>query len=148
MATLVIFHKDTDEILYAQGVYRETSDPDEKAAIIFDVENISDPENYVARMIPADMSQTEFMYSMLVVDGIITEKTDMGCTPDKMTVMADGVDYVTISNMPVPCTVSVQDETLEVTEGEVELTFDLPGKYEVKVSSRAHFDWKVKINAT
>lgn len=53
----------------------------------------------------------------------------------------------TISNLPVPCSVRVNGETIEVPDGTLELAFEVPGTYPFKVVAWPYLDWEGVINA-
>lgn len=50
------------------------------------------------------------------------------------------VSGTTISNLPVPCKVFVAMRAIEVDDGLLELEFEQPGEYAVRVVSRTHMD--------
>lgn len=45
------------------------------------------------------------------------------------------VSGLVLSGLPIPCTVCVEESTYEITDGEVTLSFDVPGTYSVIVSA-------------
>lgn len=54
---------------------------------------------------------------------------------DKTQVKADGNDYITLTSLPIPCTVSVNNKTYEVTDGTAQISFNLPGNYMLSITS-------------
>jgi hypothetical protein len=71
----------------------------------------------------------------------ITPRPIMAATANKLTITADGVDTCTISTLPSPCSVTVDDTTYEVTDGSFEFSTLLTGEYVVKLES---FPYKPK----
>lgn len=55
--------------------------------------------------------------------------------PDKTTILADGNDMFLLAGLPVPCTVTVDADAYEITDGEFGFTTVLPGEYTVTVES-------------
>lgn len=72
-----------------------------------------------------------------VVDDTPTERPAMSCQTNS----------TTISNLPIPCSVTVNGETIEVPDGTLELSFGIPGTYKVKVVAWPYLDWEGVINA-
>jgi hypothetical protein len=66
---------------------------------------------------------------------------------DKTTMTADGVDVATISNLPNPSRVKVNNQIITIEDGLLELTFDLPGTYKVQVDPFPTQFWEVEIVA-
>ena len=72
-------------------------------------------------------------------------------TIDKETVTADGVDSVTVSNVPAGSTVKVSGDTgaeVEVNDGEVSVTFEDAGRYRITVKSFPLVPVQFQITAT
>jgi hypothetical protein len=65
----------------------------------------------------------------------IHEKTEMQATIDKTEILSDGTDEATISNLPIPCTLSVNGDMYQVEDGEFSLSTEIPGTYEIVCSS-------------
>lgn len=81
----------------------------------------------------------------------LADRPPMPSSIDKLTAVADGVDVVTISGLPNPTDVRITGpafDAFEVTDGTLELTFDPPGKYTVRLSSFPYLDQEYVINAT
>lgn len=73
-----------------------------------------------------------------VVDGKAVAKGASGATCDKTSVAANGTDLVTIGGLPVPCTLVLNGPRTGlyyVTDGVVELTFQVKGDYKVEIFS-------------
>jgi len=47
---------------------------------------------------------------------------------------ANAIDSIEISNLPTPCTITVNSDTYEVTDGVFEFTVDTPGTYIIKAT--------------
>jgi hypothetical protein len=69
---------------------------------------------------------------------------------DRLQVSADPArgEFVTLSDLPVPCRVRVGGRVEEVDEGGLELSFDTPGTYQVRVEAWPFQDWEASIEAT
>lgn len=86
-----------------------------------------------------------------VAAGVVTNKPPMGCTINKTTMLANGVDSATISGVPNPTTARVSgpaSSTATVIDGTLQLTFDLPGTYKVALTSINKLPQEFAINAT
>lgn len=57
-----------------------------------------------------------------------------GLVTDKMAIAAT-LSGTTISGLPIPATVTVEGVRYDVTDGVAELSFNLPGTYQVKVEA-------------
>ena len=77
-----------------------------------------------------------------------TLRPDMEPAISKTEVLADGDDEVLITNLPIPATVNVKGQIVEVDDGELVLTFETPGKYRLTVEAFPHKPWEVTIHAT
>lgn len=83
-----------------------------------------------------------------VLGGSIVDKPTMPATIDKTTVTADGIDFVTISNLPNPSTVSVSGQTVVVEDGTLTIKVGYPRDYLVEVESWPYLNWEVTIHGT
>lgn len=52
---------------------------------------------------------------------------------DKTSIVADGEDTATLTGLPDPCTVIVDDEAYEVTGGTLEIASDMPAVYRIEI---------------
>ena len=66
---------------------------------------------------------------------ILLEQEDLNASWDKTTVVADSVDFATLSPIPPNTIFSINGFDLEVTDGSLEVYADLVGEYKVKVIS-------------
>jgi hypothetical protein len=110
---------------------------------------------------PADVNSTEFItlnaieghcitHLNHIVDGVVTEKLAQQISLDKLEIVADGVDKITLSG-------SLPGSTLFIEGGGTYLmgglsdpdTFvtTIPGEYLFRVSLFPYLDYEVKINA-
>lgn len=86
-----------------------------------------------------------------VVSGAIVPRPTMPTSIDKTECLADGVDVVTISGVPNPTDVRVSgpaSEVMQVTDGALELTFDVPGRYRILLQAFPYLDHEYQIDAT
>jgi hypothetical protein len=62
---------------------------------------------------------------------------------DKLSITADGIDFATLTGLPIPCTVNVDGNSYYVTDGTFEFTAISIGDYEINVNEIAYFrkDW-------
>lgn len=77
----------------------------------------------------------------------VVERPQMSCPVTIPAVVANGIDAATITNLPVPCTVTVDGQSFEVDDGTVEMTFDEPGKHTITLSAWPYLDRTVEITA-
>ena len=59
---------------------------------------------------------------------------------NKVEIIADAVDSIIISNLPIPSNVTIGRETYKVIDGELEFTIDLPGIYQIEIDSFPYKD--------
>jgi len=98
----------------------------------YDAGNLSDLEHYV------DLN------TMTVVP-----RPDNLSTLDKTTVAADGTDLATISGIPAGSVVRITGQPEQtITDGVLELTFDTPGTYKIRIQSFPEKDTEFTIVAT
>lgn len=83
----------------------------------------------------------------IVQGGELVEKTTLSPTIDKTTVTANERDFITISNLPNPCRIRIENKKYRVTDGIAEITFNLPGEFKVIVEAQGNKPWEVMINA-
>lgn len=83
--------------------------------------------------------------------GIVTNKPAIGCTIDKTTMLANGVEVATISGLPNPTQARIvgggSNQQVTVTDGALELTFDLTGVYKVTLTAINKLPQEYSINA-
>ncbi len=144
--TIVIFNTITEEVIFSQGGDAGTILPEFYGNILFGKKNL-DPNDYTCRRIEGDFTLGLFKRQKHIKNGIILDKTDNPVALDKATVTADGVDYITLSNLPDPCDVKLADTTYNITGGTGEFTFDLEGIYSLSIVHPEHNPWGVTINA-
>lgn len=105
---------------------------------------------------PADFSPTAALltYSddlgddLYVVDGKVLAKQSFAFQKDKLQIIADGLDVLTISNVPVNTTVTRWDGQQDVVnDGIVEFDTDLPGLYTLVFSAVPYLSEEVTIEA-
>lgn len=62
-----------------------------------------------------------------------------------LTLNPDGLDVVVISGLPVPCTLTVEGSSYEVTDSEFEFTADMPGAYKITAEAFPYLplEWEV-----
>ena len=83
-----------------------------------------------------------------IVLGQIVNKPIIPCSIDKLTLTADNIDSITISNLPNPSTVMIMDEGVwEITDGSFEFTIDTIGEYQITCNSSLYLEVGYTINA-
>lgn len=83
-----------------------------------------------------------------VSGGAITPKTSGTATIDKTTMTADGVDVATISGIIAPAIAWVGNDAYDISDTSLELTFDTPGTYTVRLDQIPHMLQEFVIDAT
>lgn len=86
-----------------------------------------------------------------VVAGVATDRPDSPVLQDKATVVADGIEEVTFSLIPNPSTIRMmgpEDGTYTVTDGSLEISFEVSGVYIFKVESFPDKDKTFMVEAT
>jgi hypothetical protein len=83
-----------------------------------------------------------------VLDGARTPKEALSFSLDTDTVPADGESVATVSGLPVGIRATLGIWSAQVDDGELELTFDLPGTYTFSLSHPQYLPGEVTIYAT
>ena len=81
-------------------------------------------------------------------NGVITDRPSMNLSVDKTTIVANGTDEATISNIPSGATATCEGESLTIDDGELVFTADTAGIYTIKFECWPYLDEEVTINAT
>jgi len=58
------------------------------------------------------------------------------------------ISGTTVSNLPIPCTVTTDGATFEVTDGTAELSYPYPGDYAVKIEAMHYNPTTIMVTAT
>ena len=86
-----------------------------------------------------------------VKDGIITERPTQTTTTDKLTLIADGIDTITISNAPSGIFTAVNTATHETVSGAINGTdtfaTTIQGTYTIRIESFPYLDFTATIEA-
>ncbi len=105
---------------------------------------------------PADFSPTAALLTygddlgddLYVANGQVLAKQSFAFQKDKLQIIADGLDVLTISNVPVGTTVIWPDGQEDVVnDGEVQLSTDLPGNYTLTFDAVPYLRQEVTIEA-
>jgi hypothetical protein len=64
------------------------------------------------------------------------------------TVPADGVSEVSLTGLPIPCVVRVEQTTYHVPDGRLDISFDLPGRYVLRVEAFPYLPAELEVTAT
>jgi hypothetical protein len=83
--------------------------------------------NEVSRDLSAAINNWRF-YS-----GRFIRRPNMSCVFSKKTISADGTDTITITNIPAPAIIIIDEQAEETSMGELTFTVDLPGTYIIKI---------------
>jgi formylmethanofuran dehydrogenase subunit C len=97
----------------------------------------------------------EFMFGLQAQDGEVVIE---GTANDALQYVLDGAVVAkhnitaslfgtTLSGLPVPCVVEIEGTKYEVADGSAELSFSLPGTYQVKVEARHHLPKTFEVTA-
>jgi hypothetical protein len=62
----------------------------------------------------------------------VTPRPIITASINQTDLISNGVDIAIISNLPIPCTITIDPEIYEVTDGVFEFTVDTPGTYTIK----------------
>lgn len=100
-------------------------------------------------LIEAPSHSWEYYVDISGLEPVIAQKTDFSLTVSSNTLLADGIEEVTVSNIPVGTLVTWPDgvET-EVNDGQVVFSVDLVGEHTFKFSHVAHLTTTEVFTAT
>ena len=82
-----------------------------------------------------------------VLDGEVTEKTELSATWSAETVAADGTAEIVLSTLPIPCTVYVDGAAVVVEDGSLEFSTEAIGEYKIRVNEAAYLEKEWTVNA-
>ena len=77
----------------------------------------------------------------------IKVRPEMSISVTSLTISSDGIDSTTISNLPNPCTVYVDEQKYTVTDGLFEFSTDFAGIYSVKIKSFPYTSVEFEVTA-
>lgn len=72
---------------------------------------------------------------------------EVNCEINKTTFLANGVDSIIISNLPIPSKVYVNNFPYNVNDGEFEMTVKTPGTYMILIVANGFKDKEYRITA-
>jgi hypothetical protein len=81
-----------------------------------------------------------------LLDNIKTERPLITSEPNKLTLSTDNVDSIVIQDLPLPCTIKVNETAYEVNDGEFEFTTDTVGTFTVTVEQFPYItkSWEIE----
>ena len=85
------------------------------------------------------------------LDGEFVERPTFALTVDKSSITADGHDVITISGLPDgACQVMLWGAVVDSweQEGDIQLTANLPGNYQLRISQWPYQDQEISFDAT
>ena len=82
-----------------------------------------------------------------VLDGEVTEKSELSATWSAETVAADGTAEIVLSTLPIPCTVYVDGAAVVVEDGSLEFSTEAIGEYKIRFNEAAYLEKEWIINA-
>lgn len=83
-----------------------------------------------------------------IINQTVVDKPAHPATINKVTMLADQLDRIIITNLPNPTTVIFCDTFYEVTDGDFDFTIDTPGEYKIICQSFPYLDKEFTINAS
>ncbi len=89
-----------------------------------------------------------YAYTALTQTLEIVDRDEVPATIDKTEVDADGTDTVTISNLPDPTDVLVDETHYTVTDGSFEASFDSAGEYPIICRNKFYLNKEFTVNAS
>ena len=146
-----VYKKETGEIVQVGGFSSEPDFVEMNFAIKVDVYGGADHDVVDA---PAD-PETHYV---AVIDGVptVVDKPELlvFVENDKTTIQADGVDETTLTGLPDPCEIIIDDpdplvetQVIQVTGGGFIFTAEDPGVYSIEVVRFPFLPWIVEITA-
>ena len=100
----------------------------------------SETDKHVIEGIADDVTQ-------YIVDYIVCDRPAFPGVLSSSSIIADGVDGVTISSLPNPTLVMINGSNYEVTDGIFEFTLDIPGKYKILCQAFPYQDKEFEVTA-
>jgi len=83
-----------------------------------------------------------------VLNGVLTQRPEMSVSISKLTVDADEIDFAEVTQIPIGTNVFIDRISQgSCDDGTVELTFDTPGEYLIKLVKFPYLNKEFTINA-
>lgn len=82
-----------------------------------------------------------------VHDGEVKPRPPMPATLDKTTITADDTDEATLTGLPDPCTVTIDETTHKVTGGSLTITSPMPATYNITCRAWPYLDGDYTLKA-
>jgi hypothetical protein len=83
-----------------------------------------------------------------IENDLLLERPAITATPDKTSMLADGVDTVTITGLPVPCTIVIDETSYEVPDGSFAFSTTLAGTYIISIDNFPYLPISWEVTAT
>jgi hypothetical protein len=77
----------------------------------------------------------------------ITPRPSMPITQDRTTITADGDEVMTLSGLPIPCTVRIKGNVYDVPDGVLEWATLMPATYPITVEAFPYLNWEGEVTA-
>ena len=82
-----------------------------------------------------------------IKDGSVTSKASLGAAWSAESVVADGTSEIALSGLPIPCTVYVNDQAINVDDGSLEFSTSDIGYHRVMIDEPEYLRQEWLINA-
>lgn len=76
------------------------------------------------------------------------DRPRLGAELSATSIRADGVSEVSLRPLPNPCVVMIDDDIYRVHDGQVDISFDLPGSYIIRVKAFPYLSVDFTLTAT
>jgi len=85
-----------------------------------------------------------------ILDGVVTDKSAMSLSTDKITITANGVDASITTGLPNPSNIYINriKQEISIIDGVLEFTVDTPGIYKIRIESFPYLDYIFEVTAT
>jgi hypothetical protein len=83
-----------------------------------------------------------------ITQGELTDKPMMPIVIDKLNCLADGVELITVTGIPVGASITLGDLSAIAEDDSLELSFDIPGSYPLSIQRWPYVSYGVTIDAT
>lgn len=112
---------------------------------LFDLNENNMPDGHALIRDGGDVDGNDFYVGN---DEQIIPRPLMACEPNKISLVADGVDEIVIPGLPIPCTMIVSGKKYKVTDGSFELSIDQPGIYAITAEAFPYVSREWEVTAT
>lgn len=114
------------------------------------IEGYTVEEEAVALEILADLEKFSNLHWYDIDNDLILDRPLIETQPNKLVIVADTIDSITIPGLPIPCKVIIEDKEYLMADSEdttFEFTTDTAGTYQIKIEQFPYISVELEVTA-